>query len=77
MPMQQLISTDAQPNSTIGTRLTPADHKIIIEQAKTAWSNWYNKGIRTETLSPQDTLEFWTIIETEKYLRKLLLESTQ
>ena len=75
--MQQLISTDAQQNSTIDTRLTPADHKIIIEQAKTAWSHWYNKGLRTETLSPQDTLEFWTIIETEKYLRKLLLESTQ
>jgi hypothetical protein len=54
--------------------LTARDHEVILEHAKKAWQEWYLKGIRPDTMIPQDTLEFWTILETEKLIRQLIAE---
>ena len=57
--------------------LNPKDHAAILERAKQAWGEWYLKGVRPDTLIPQDTLEFWTILETEKLIREILIEGQE
>jgi hypothetical protein len=54
--------------------LNQQDYLKILENAKQAWGEWYLKGIRPDSLILQDTLEFWTILETEKLIRQLLTD---
>ena len=54
--------------------LNSQDYGVILENAKKSWGEWYLKGIRPDGLVPQDTLEFWTILETEKLIRQLIAE---
>ena len=57
--------------------LNSQDYGVILENAKKAWGEWYLKGVRPDTLIPQDTLEFWTILETEKLIREILIEGQE
>jgi hypothetical protein len=52
--------------------LNQQDHQIILKNAKQAWADWYRKGVRPDNIIMQDTLEFWTVLETEKFIRKLI-----
>jgi hypothetical protein len=47
------------------------EHKIITDNAKAAWTRWYTTGVKGDMMLPQDTLEFWMIVETEKYLQSI------